>query len=95
MPNRFASHPHQIRIMGVEREFVAEELSRADVDAEAIEVDGVEYRRAVRSQGRYQTAAGEVAVERTLYRSRKNGQDGNCFAALDRNLGIMDGRWTP
>ncbi|MCP4447294.1 MAG: hypothetical protein GY811_18390 [Myxococcales bacterium] len=50
---------------------LTEELSRADVDAEAVEVNGVEYRRAVRSIGRYQTVVGEVEVERTLYRSRK------------------------
>ena len=83
------------RVMGVERELLGEELARGDIDAEAVEVGGVEYRRAVRSIGRYQTAAGEVCVERTLYRRRKDGESGSSFAALDRNLGIIDGRWTP
>lgn len=83
------------RIMGLEREFLREELSRSDIDAEAVSVDGVEYRRATRSIGRYQTAAGEVAIERTLYRRRKPGQSTTAFAALDRNVGIIDGRWTP
>ncbi|MCP4444181.1 MAG: hypothetical protein GY811_02395, partial [Myxococcales bacterium] len=54
------------RIMSVERELLGEELARGDIDAEAVEVGGVVYRRAVRSIGRYQTAAGEVCIERTL-----------------------------
>jgi len=81
------------RIMGLEREILSEELSRSDIDAEAVSVDGVEYRLTTRSIGRYQTAAGEVAVERTLYRRRKVGQPTTTFAALDRNVGIIDGRW--
>jgi len=83
------------RIMGVERELLGEELARGDIDSEAVEVGGVEYRRAVRSIGRYQTAAGEVCVERTLYRRLKNGERGSSFAALDSSMGIIDGRWTP
>jgi len=90
----FEAELHE-RVMGLERELLAEELARADVDAAAIEVEGVSYHRSVRSIGRYQTAAGEVEVERTLYRSRGKGQDTRSFAALDRNLGIIDGRWTP
>ena len=83
------------RVMSLERELLAEELARADVDAEAVEVHGVTYRRAVRSNGRYQTAAGEVLVERTLYRNREDGHQGRSFAALDRNVGIINGQWTP
>ena len=83
------------RIMSLEKEVLAEELGRADIDVEAVEVDGVIYRRAVRSTGHYETAAGVVQVERTLYRSRAVGEEHRSFAALDRQVGIVGGRWTP
>lgn len=83
------------KIMSLEKELVAEELRRADIDSEAVEVDGVVYRRAVRSIGHYETAAGVVEVERTLYRTRAVGEEHRSFAALDRRAGIIGGRWTP
>lgn len=89
---QFEQELHE-RIMGLERELLAEELERADIDAEAVEIERVTYRRAVRSVGHYQTAAGVVHVERTLHRNRSEG--GRAFAALDRQVRIVEGRWTP
>lgn len=90
----FEARLHQ-QIVAVEKELLAEELARGDIDAEAVEIGGVTYRRAVRSMGHYQTAAGVVDVERTLYRNRGKGGDGRTIAALDKQLGIVEGRWTP
>ncbi len=91
---KFEQELHQ-QVMAVEREILADELTRADIDAEMVEIDGVTYRKAVRSIGHYQTAAGVVQVERTLYRNRGDGGDKRTVAALDRQLGIVAGRWTP
>ena len=85
----FASFEKQLheRVMGVERELVAEELERADVDAEAVEIEGVLHRRALRSSQQYMTAAGPVTVERTLFRDRSDPLVGST-AALDGRVGI-------
>ena len=82
------------RVMEFERELLAEEMSRADIDAEAIVVDGITYRRVVRCQGTYFTSAGPVGVERTLFKDRTD-ESGLSVAAMDLRLGIVDGRWTP
>lgn len=97
-PTDFAQFEEELhdRVMAVERELLAEELSRADIDAEAVEIDGVSYRRSVRSVGHYQTSAGVVQVERTLYRPRGKAKEGaRSLSALDRQVGIVEGRWTP
>ena len=92
----FASFEKQLheRVMGVERELVAEELERADVDAEAVEIEGVVHRRALRSSQQYMTAAGPVTVERTLFRDRSDPWVGST-AALEGRVGIIEGFWTP
>jgi hypothetical protein len=97
VPGReFASFEKQLheRVMAVERELVAEELERADVDAEAVEIEGVVHRRAMRSSREYMTAAGPVTVERTLFRDRRDPLVGST-AALDGRIGIIEGFWTP
>lgn len=82
------------RLMRVEREIVGEELERADVDEEAVEVDGIVHRRAMRSRRQYMTAAGVVEVERTLFRDRSDPYT-RTIAALDAKVGIIDEFWTP
>jgi hypothetical protein len=82
------------RVMHVEREVLCEELERADVDEEAVEIDGVVHRRALRSRRQYMTAAGVVEVERTLFRDRSDPYT-RTIAALDAKLGIIDEFWTP
>jgi hypothetical protein len=82
------------KIMEAEREMVAEEMARADVDAEAVVVDGVPYRRVVRCEDVYFTAAGPVRLMRTLFKDRTD-EAGRAIAPMDLRLGLMEGRWTP
>jgi hypothetical protein len=82
------------KVMELERELVAEEMARADVDVEAIEVDGDTYRRVVRCEETYFTAAGPVRVEHTLYKDRTD-ETGRSISPMDLRLGIVEGRWTP
>src|ERR1700735_1354585 len=58
------------RLLGAEREIVAEVMTAADVDADAIEGEGRVLRRVLRSRQTYMTACGEVEVERWLYKDR-------------------------
>lgn len=82
------------KVMEYERELLAEEMSKADVDVGAIVVDGVTFRRAVRCEETYFTAAGPVRVERTLYKDRTD-EGGRAVSSMDLRLGIVEGRWTP
>lgn len=92
----FAEFEKQLhaRLMEVEREVVAEELRRADVDGRSVEIDGIVHRRVLRSRQQYMTAAGLVEVERTLFRDRTDPQS-KSMAVVDVKLGIIDGFWTP
>jgi hypothetical protein len=83
-----------VKVMEFEREIMAEEMARADIDVGAIVVDGVTYRRVVRCFETYFTAAGPVRIERTLYKDRTD-EAGLSISPLDLRLGIVDGRWTP
>ena len=58
------------KLMGLEREIVKEELEQADIDVPAISIEGTVYRRVLRAEENYQTAAGEIRVMRTLYKDR-------------------------
>lgn len=81
-------------VMKLERELVAEELARADVDTEVVLVDGVEHRRVLRAEQTYMTAAGPVRVERTLYKDRSD-PGGRSVSPLEMNAGIVTGFWSP
>lgn len=81
------------RMMELERELLHEELVRADVDVEAIEVEGVVYRRVVRCEDTYFTAAGPVRVERTLYKDRTDAE-ARSICPMELRLGIIAARWT-
>jgi hypothetical protein len=82
------------RLMDLERELVAEEMACADLDAGAIVVDGVTYRRVLRCFETYFTAAGPVRIEHTLYKDRTD-EAARAISPLDLRLGIVEGRWTP
>ena len=82
------------RVMAVEREILATEIAAADVDTAAIEVGGVVYRRVVRCEDTYITAAGEVRVERSLYKDRTNDKAA-AICPMELRLGIIGARWTP
>ncbi len=79
-------------IAEVEQEVVAEGLSQFDMDAPVVEVDGRRYTQVFRGPKRYLSAAGEVRVERSLYRAQP-GEKAIC--PLEMQAGIVDGYWTP
>jgi hypothetical protein len=76
----------------VEQEVVAEGLSQFDIDAPVVEVDGRRYRQVYRGEKRYLSAAGEVQVERSLYRAQAGEQ---ALCPLELRAGMVDGYWTP
>jgi len=82
------------QIMAVERDIVAEELAKADVDRGSVQIEGTLYRRVLRSTQTYQTAAGPVHVERTLYKDRTDPEMPS-MCVVDARTGIVAGRWTP
>jgi len=82
------------RMMTLEREILAEHLAAADVDAPELLIDGVLHRRVLRAEQTYLTTAGEVVVERTLYRPRSD-PNAPVVPALDKVIGMVDGYLTP
>jgi hypothetical protein len=81
------------RMLEAEREILGEVMAASDVDADAIEIEGRVHRRVLRSRQTYMTAAGEVPVERWLYKDRAD-PTAHALAALDLRLGIVEGFWT-
>lgn len=77
----------------VEREVLAEELARLDVDLPAVTIEGEVYRQVVRCEETYTSAAGPVRVMRSLYRRLGEGERTVC--PLELQAGIVEGRWTP
>ena len=94
VPEDFGDFEAQLhaRVMAVERELVGEALAQADVDVEAVCIEGQVYRRVVRCEDAYLTAAGPVRVARSLYR---HAGDKRCVCPLELRLGLIEGRWTP
>jgi hypothetical protein len=80
-------------IVAVERDVLAEELARLDVDLPAVTIEGELYRRVVRCEETYTSAAGPVRVMRSLYRRLGEGERTLC--PLELRAGIVEGRWTP
>ena len=76
----------------VEQEVVAEGVSQFDIDVPVVEVDGRVYSQVYRGPKCYLSAAGEVRVERSLYRA-KPGEKAIC--PLEMQAGMVDGYWTP
>lgn len=81
------------RLRETEREIVADVMAASDVDADAIEIDGRVHRRVLRSKQTYMSAAGEVEVERWLFKDRAD-PTAHALAAIDLRLGIVEGFWT-
>lgn len=77
----------------VEREAVALELSRFDIDAPVVEINGVPHRQVLRCEETYFGAAGPIRVERSLYSTRGEGERTVC--PMELRAGIVEGRWTP
>jgi len=95
-PHAFAEFEKGLheRMMEAERDIVATEMARLDVDADAVVIDGKVHRRVLRQSQTYMTSAGEVVVERTLYKDRKD-EDGRCVSPMELTLGIVGDFWTP
>lgn len=89
---QFEHDLHQ-QMVELERELLAAELARYDVDTQQIEVAGVSYHPVWVDTETYLTAAGEVQVERHLYRPA--GRNAKSICPLELRVGIIDGYWTP
>jgi hypothetical protein len=76
-------------VRGVENELKAAELARYDVDADAVMVDGQEWRRCLSNQPKtYLSASGPITVSRTLYRPVGGGKS---ICPLELGAGIIEG----
>jgi hypothetical protein len=82
------------RCMEFERDIIAREMARLDIDADAVVIEGKVHRRVLRQSQTYMTTAGQVVVERTLYKDRTDS-DGYCVSPLDLKVGVVGGFWTP
>jgi hypothetical protein len=95
-PHGFAAFEKELheRVMEVERDLIAAEMKRFDVDADAVVIAGRVHRRVLRQSQTYMTSAGEVVVERTLYKDRKDGQS-RCVSPMELTIGVIGDFWTP
>lgn len=94
-PTNFESFEAELsRLMRqAEAELLGAELSRYNVDAERIVVDGVELRRVLVDEPKmYLTAAGPATVSRSLFRAPG---DAKAVCPLDLRVGIIGGLATP
>lgn len=89
---RFEQELHE-HVMAIERDVLADELSRYDVTTDEVTVDGIAYRRCLESTQTYLSAAGPVPVTRHLYRPAGRGTKSIC--PFEWRAGIVGGLWTP
>ena len=89
--DRIEQELHRL-FVAAEREALGRELSRFDQDVPQIEIDGERHDRVLRCETTYNSAAGPVRVERSLYRHPSGGRS---VCPLDLNAGIIEGYWTP
>jgi hypothetical protein len=88
----FEQELHRL-FVAAEREALRHELARFDLDVPCIEVAGERYQRVLRCETTYNSAAGPVRVERSLY--RPTHRDGRAICPLELRAGIIEGYWTP
>ena len=95
-PGEFAEFECELheRVMEFERDVVAGEMAKLDIDVPAVVIDGKVHRRVLRQSQRFMTAAGEVSVERWLYKDRADG-GGHCVSPMELTMGVVGGFWTP
>ena len=87
---RFEREVHALFVQA-EREVLAEELERLDVDVPYVVLDGRRHSRVLRASETYTTAVGPVTVMRTLYRAGQR----KAVVPLELRAGIVEGHWTP
>jgi hypothetical protein len=80
-------------IMALEGELVGEEMSRYDLSAEEIEVEGKVYHVGCIMPETYLCAAGLVTVNRHLYHSAQEARKNLC--PLELRVGMIGGYFTP
>jgi hypothetical protein len=78
--------------VAAEREALGHELARFDLDVPQVEIEGERYDRVLRCETTYNSAAGPVRVERSLYRSPSGGR---ALCPLELRAGMIEGYWTP
>ena len=81
---------HQL-FAAAEREVLAHELQRLDVDRPAVNIADQQYQRVLRSNATYTSAVGPITVKRTLYRAGR----ARAVVPLELRAGIIGGHWTP
>jgi len=82
---------HQV-FASAERLCMQQLLEQYDWDFPSFASQGKNYRKVTRNCKQYMTLAGEVRVERSLYRTERNGP--TC-CPLELNTGLIEGFWTP
>jgi hypothetical protein len=87
---RFEQDLHRL-FVAAEREALGHELSRFDLDVPQVEVAGERYDRVLRCETTYNSAAGPLRVERSLYRHPSGGR---AICPLELRAGIIEGYWT-
>ncbi len=75
-----------------QRQIIAQEMKKFDVDVPVILVGNVPHKRALRWPYTYMTHAGAVRVERTLYRASPIHR---AISPMELSIGIIDSFWTP
>jgi len=95
-PQAFADFERELhrRFLQAERDIIAHEMARFDTDADAVLIEGKVHRRVLRQKQTYETSAGEVVVERTLYKDRTDAE-GRSVSPMELTLGVVGGFWTP
>ena len=95
-PGAFAEFERELqsRMLEVQRDVISVEMARLDVDVPAVLIDGKVHRRVLRQSQTYMTSAGEVVVERTLYKDRSDAE-GRAVSPLELTLGVVGDFWTP
>jgi|Tabmets5t2r1_1033131.scaffolds.fasta_scaffold15785_2 hypothetical protein len=87
----FEQELHRLFVMA-EREALGHELARFDLDVLQVEVEGERYDRVLRCETTYNSAAGPLRVERSLYRHPSGGRT---ICPLELRAGMIEGYWTP
>ena len=77
--------------MAAEREILAQELERLDVNEPQLMIGGQLHHRVLRSAQTYTSAAGPVSVSRTLYRRGREP----AVVPLELRGGVVAGHFTP
>jgi len=90
----FAEQEKQLHqyFANAERQCMAKLLEQYDWNYPTFTSGDTTYRKSSRNKKTYMTLVGNVTIERTLYRTTRNGVT---YCPLELNAGIIEGFWTP